>query len=90
MSKPLSVRHGCPTLPLVKMTRNIRAASKTQAVAIAPCELDRKAALIRLTRKGLGLESGELKEMMDPAYDLEAIRLEETRVLYGCKSRARR
>ena len=53
-------------------------------------ELDRKAELIRLTRKGLGLASVELKEMMDPAYDLEAIRLEETRVLYGCKSRARR
>ena len=37
-------------------------------------EPDRRAELIRLTRDGLGLSSGELKEVLDPAYDLEALR----------------
>lgn len=66
------------------------AASKTHAVDIALRELDRKAELIRLTQEGLGLEFGELKEVMDPAYDLDAIRLKERPVLYGRKPRARR
>ena len=34
----------------------------------------RRAELIRLTREGLGLNPGELKEVVDPAYDLEAMR----------------
>ncbi len=37
-------------------------------------ETDRRAELIRLTREGLGLNPGELKEVVDPSYDLEAMR----------------
>jgi hypothetical protein len=66
------------------------ATNKTHAVDIALRELDRRAELIRLTREGLGLGPGELKEVLDPAYDLDAMRLKETPVPYGRKSRARR
>lgn len=34
----------------------------------------RRAELIRFTREGLGLKPGELKEVVEPAYDLEAMR----------------
>jgi len=37
-------------------------------------ENERRAKLMRLTREGLGLKPGELKEVLDPAYDLEAMR----------------
>jgi len=66
------------------------AANKTHAVDIALRELDRKAELIRLTREGLGLSPDEIKETIDPAYDLEAMRLKETPVHYGRKPRSRR
>lgn len=66
------------------------AANKTHAVDIALREVDRRAELIRLTREGLGLSPDELKETIDPAYDLEAMRLKETPVHYGRKPRARR
>ena len=64
--------------------------SKTHAVDIALRELDRRAELIRLTREGLGLGPGEMKKVLDPAYDLEGIRLKETPVKYGRKPRSRR
>lgn len=66
------------------------AANKTHAVDIALRELDRKAQLIRLTKEGLGLSPGELKEAVDPTYTLEAMRLRETPVHYGRKPRSRR
>ncbi len=34
----------------------------------------RRAELIRLTREGLDLKPGELNEVLDPAFDLEAMR----------------
>lgn len=40
-------------------------------------EDERRAELIRLTREGLGLKAGELKKVLDPAYDLEAMRRAE-------------
>lgn len=66
------------------------ATSKTKAIDLALREMDRRAELIRITREGLGLEPGELKEVLDPAYDLEAMRLKETPVKYGRKPRTRR
>ena len=98
----LIVWHSYHTLGIVKMTMHIDgallervmaatgAATKTRAVDIALREMDRKAELIRLTREGLGLSPGELRKSVDPAYDLEAIRLKETPVYYGRKPRSRR
>lgn len=65
------------------------ASSKTHAVDIALRELDRRAELIRLTSEGLGLGPGELKDVIDPAYDLEGMRSKETPVHHGRKPRSR-
>lgn len=66
------------------------AANKTHAVDIALREIDRRAELTRLSKEGLGLSPAELRETVDPAYDLEAMRLKETPVHYGRKPRSRR
>ena len=66
------------------------ASSKTKAIDLALREMDRKAELRKLTAEGLGLSPSELKKTIDPAYDLEAMRLKETPVQYGRKPRSRR
>lgn len=66
------------------------AASKTKAIDLALREMDRRARLATLAREGLGLGPDEMKEAVDPAYDLAAIRERETPMTYGRKPRARR
>jgi Arc/MetJ family transcription regulator len=63
--------------------------SKTAAVDLALRELDRKSKLVKLGMAGLGLTAHELKDAVDPAYDLEASRNRETPITYGRKSRSR-
>jgi Arc/MetJ family transcription regulator len=63
--------------------------SKTKAIDLALREMDRKAKLIKLTTAGLGLGPDELKEAVDPAYDLEAMRRSGTPTTYGRKPRTR-
>ena len=65
------------------------AESKTKAIDLALREVDRKATLIKLANAGLGLTAEELKDAIDPAYDLDAERLRETPVPYGRKPRSR-
>jgi Arc/MetJ family transcription regulator len=65
------------------------AASKTHAVDLALREMDRRANLARLAAEGLGLGPDELKDAIDPAYNLEEMRRRETPVNYGRKSRSR-
>lgn len=64
--------------------------SKTKAIDLALREMDRKAKLVKLATAGLGLSPDELRDAVDPAYNLEAMRSEETPVKYGRKSRPRR
>ncbi len=64
-------------------------ASKTKAIDLALREMDRKARLVKLASEGLGLGPEELKEAVDPAYDLEEMRRREAPVNYGRKSRTR-
>jgi Arc/MetJ family transcription regulator len=64
--------------------------SKTKAIDLALREMDRRAKLIKLSSAGLGLSADELKETLDPLYDLEELRRRETPVTYGRKSRTRR
>lgn len=66
------------------------AASKTMAIDLALREVDRKATLVKLANAGLGLSADELKDAVDPSYDLGAERLRETPVHYGRKPRTRR
>lgn len=63
--------------------------SKTKAIDLALRELDRKAKLMSLSEAGLGLSGDELRESVDPAYDLEEMRRRETPVHYGRKPRSR-
>ena len=65
------------------------ASSKTRAIDLALREMDRRAKLATLAAEGLGLGPEELRETLDPAYDLEAVRRRETPVTYGRKPRSR-
>jgi Arc/MetJ family transcription regulator len=61
--------------------------SKTKAIDLALREMDRRATLVRLTTAGLGLSPDELKDAVDPAYELEEMRHRETPTSYGRKRR---
>jgi len=63
--------------------------SKTKAIDLALREMDRKAKLMNLSEAGLGLSADELRDAVDPAYDLEEMRRRETPVHYGRKPRSR-
>ena len=64
------------------------AESKTKAVDLALREVDRRSKLVRLASEGLGLTADELKDAVDPAYNLEDMRNLETPVNYGRKPRS--
>jgi Arc/MetJ family transcription regulator len=65
------------------------ATSKTKAIDLALREMDRRGKLVSLTSEGLGLTADELKEAVDPAYNLEQMRRHETPVTYGRKRHSR-
>ena len=74
---------------LARVMEATGATSKTKAIDLALREMDRRAKLIKLSTAGLGLSADELRETVDPVYDLEALRRSETPVTYGRKSRSR-
>ncbi|MBI2924514.1 MAG: type II toxin-antitoxin system VapB family antitoxin [Verrucomicrobia bacterium] len=78
---------------LTRVMEATGAASKTSAIDIALREMDRRARLVSLATEGLGLGPDELKDAVDPAYDLDEMRRHETPVrtpvTYGRKSRSR-
>ncbi len=63
--------------------------SKTKAIDLALREMDRKAKLMNLSAAGLGMGPDELKDALDPAYNLEELRRRETPVTYGRKPSSR-
>jgi Arc/MetJ family transcription regulator len=74
---------------LARVMEATGATSKTKAIDLALREMDRKAKLVKLSAAGLGLTADELKDAIDPAYDLEAMRRHETPTTYGRKPRSR-
>ncbi|RFC47806.1 MAG: antitoxin of type II TA system, VapB [Verrucomicrobia bacterium] len=58
-------------------------ASKTEAVEMALRELDRKARFREVGLAGMGMTPEELGAAVDPAYDLNALRVAETPTKYG-------
>ena len=66
------------------------ASSKTAAIDLALREMDRRAKLIKLCHEGLGLSADELRDAVDPNYDLDDQRRADTPVSYARKSRSRR
>ena len=75
---------------LARVMEATGATSKTKAIDLALREMDRRATLVKLSYAGLDLAPDELRDAIDPAYDLEAARCAETPVFYGRKPRARR
>ena len=63
--------------------------SKTKAIDLALREMDRRSKLIKMTAEGLGLGPEELKDALDPAYNFEKMRRDETPAHYGRKPRSR-
>ncbi len=63
--------------------------SKTKAVDLALREMDRRAKLAKLSAAGLGLTENELKDAINPRYDLEEMRNREKPTHYGRKPRSR-
>ena len=57
--------------------------SKTEAVDAALREMNRRAKLRRFLSEGLGLTEDELKSSVDPAYEVETLRVAETPAPYG-------
>jgi len=51
--------------------------SKTRAIDLALREMDRRAKLLDLSRAGLSLAPEELRDAVDPAYNLDALRRRE-------------
>ena len=74
---------------LARVMEATGAASKTMAIDLALREMDRRAKLVSLATEGLGLGPDELKDAVDPSYDLDEMRRRETPVIYGRKSRSR-
>lgn len=97
----LKVWMHCHTMDGMKMTLHIDdalltrvmaatgAESKTKAIDLALREVDRRATLVKLANAGLGLTADEMRDAIDPAYDLGTERMRETPVPYGRKSRPR-
>jgi Arc/MetJ family transcription regulator len=75
---------------LARVMEGMGVTSKTRAVDLALREMDRKAKLAVLCSEGLGLGADELKDAVDPAYNLEKLRAAETPVSYGRKPRSGR
>jgi len=63
--------------------------SKTKAIDLALREMDRRTKLMKLAAAGLGLSAEQLKDALDPNYDLEEMRRRETPAHYGRKPRSR-
>ncbi len=70
---------------LARVMEATGAMSKTKAIDLALREMDRRAKLVKLCHEGLGLGPDELKEAIDPAYDLDEMRSGETPVNYARK-----
>jgi len=74
---------------LSRVMRATGADTKTKAIDLALREMDRRAMLVNMASEGLGLSGAELKDAIDPSYDLEAVRKLESPVYYGRKPRSR-
>jgi Arc/MetJ family transcription regulator len=63
---------------LDRVIREYGFSSKTEAVEASLREMDRRSRLRAFGERGLGLSADELREAVDPDYDLEALRVAET------------
>ncbi len=74
---------------LSRVMRATGAGTKTKAIDLALREMDRRAMLVNMASEGLGLSGDELRDSVDPNYDLDAVRRLENPITYGRKPRSR-
>ena len=75
---------------LRRVMKYLQVENKTLAVNLALGEVERKAKLLAMGKKGLGLTPRQLRKVFDPKYDLESMRALEKPVASYAKARARR
>jgi Arc/MetJ family transcription regulator len=74
---------------LDRVVKRFACASKTEAVEMALKEMDRKARFRDLVKSGLGFSPEELKNAVDPDYDISGMRAAEPLPTYGSKKAAK-
>ena len=74
---------------LDRVMKRFACASKTEAVEMALKEMDRKARFRDLVKSGLGFSPEELKNALDPDYEIPAMRVAEHLPAYGSKKAAK-
>ena len=70
---------------LARVVEFTGAKTKTEAIDLALKEMDRRAKLSLLLKDDFGMSSDDWKQVFDPDYDLESMRVAETPPNYGRK-----
>ncbi len=70
---------------LDRVVKRFGCESKTEAVEMALKEMDRKARFRDMVKTGLGLTPDELRNAVDPDYDVLSLRVAEPPPAYGSK-----
>jgi Arc/MetJ family transcription regulator len=74
---------------LDRVVKRFGCESKTEAVEMALKEMDRKARFKEMVKTGLGFTPDELRNAVDPDYDVPAMRAAEDPVVYKVKKTRR-
>ena len=74
---------------LDRVVKRFGCASKTEAVEMALREMDRKARFRDFAKTGLGFTAEELKNAVEPDYDISSLRVAEPTPAYGSKKTAK-
>ena len=74
---------------LDRVVKRFGCASKTEAVEMALREMDRKARFRDFAKTGLGFTAEELKNAVEPDYNIPSMRVAEPTPTYGSKKTAK-
>jgi Arc/MetJ family transcription regulator len=74
---------------LDRVVKRFGCESKTEAVEMALKEMDRKARFRDMVKTGLGFTPDELRNAVDPDYDVPTMRAAEDPAIYKVKKTAR-
>jgi Arc/MetJ family transcription regulator len=74
---------------LDRVVKRFGCESKTEAVEMALKEMDRKARFKEMVKTGLGFTPDELRNAVDPDYDVLSLRVAETPTVYKVKKTRR-
>lgn len=74
---------------LDRVVKRFGCESKTEAVEMALKEMDRKARFREMVKTGLGFTPDELRNAVDPDYDVLSYRVAESTPVYGAKKSRR-